>query len=310
MSISAADVKKLRDMSGAGMMDCKNALTENNGDMEASLDWLRKKGISKADKKAGRTAAEGLIGFAHEGNMAVVVEVNSETDFVARNEGFQGMVASIAAAAMPTDGSSEAVAHAPVLGTGKNVTELVRDAIATIGENMSFRRSAKLIAHPGVVATYMHNAVSPDVQNLGKIGVLVCIETAGDIDAARAFGRQVAMHVAATNPAGLTPDDIPQVVADRERAIYADQARESGKPEAIIEKMVEGRMRKFYEEVALIKQAFVINPDLTVEQALKEAEAKIGAPAKITGFVRMALGEGIEKEEVDFAAEVAAAVRG
>jgi elongation factor Ts len=309
MSISAADVKKLRDMSGAGMMDCKAALTENNGDMEMAMDWLRKKGIAKADKKAGRTAAEGLIGLAHEGNMAVVVEVNSETDFVARNEGFQGMVTSIASAAMPTDGTTEAVAVAPVLGTGKNVTELVRDAIATIGENMSFRRSAKLTAHPGVVA-YMHNAVSADIQNLGKIGVLVCIETAGDIDAARAFGRQVAMHVAATNPAGLTPDDIPQAVADRERAIFADQARQSGKPEAIIEKMVEGRMRKFYEEVALIKQAFVINPELTVEQALKEAESKIGAPAKITGFVRMELGDGIEKEETDFAAEVAAAVRG
>jgi elongation factor Ts len=310
MSISAADVKKLRDLTGAGMMDCKAALGETNGDMEAAIDWLRKKGIAKADKKAGRTAAEGLIGIAVEANLAVVVEVNSETDFVARNEGFQAMVSAIAAAAIPTDGSTAAVAHAPVLVSGKSVTDTVRDAVATIGENMSFRRSAKLAAHPGVVATYMHNAVSPEIQHLGKLGVLVAIETAGDADAARAFGRQVAMHVAATNPAGLTPDDIPQEAADRERAIFADQARQSGKPEAIIEKMVEGRMRKFYEEVALLKQAFVINPDVTVEQALKEAEGKIGAPAKITAFVRLALGEGIEKEETDFAAEVAAAVRG
>jgi elongation factor Ts len=310
MSISAADVKKLRDLTGAGMMDCKTALTENNGDIEASVDWLRKKGMSKADKKAGRTAAEGLIGIAHETTHAVVVEINSETDFVARNEGFQAMVASIAAAALPTDGSTEAVAQSPVIGAGKVVVDVVRDAVATIGENMAFRRSAKLSVHSGVVATYMHNAVSPDMQHLGKIGVLVGIETTGNADAARAFGRQVAMHVAATNPAGLTPDDIPQEAADRERAIFADQARQSGKPEAIIEKMVEGRMRKFYEEVALVKQAFVINPDMTVEQALKEAEGKIGAPAKITGFVRMMLGEGIEKEQVDFAAEVAAAVRG
>jgi elongation factor Ts len=310
MSISAADVKKLRDLTGAGMMDCKAALGETNGDMEAAVDWLRKKGIAKADKKAGRTAAEGLVAIAVEGNHAVAVEVNSETDFVARNEGFQSMVLSIAAAAIGTDGSTHAVAHAPVLGAGKTVSEVVRDAVGTIGENMSFRRSVKLSAHPGVVATYMHNAVSPEQQHLGKIAVLVAIETTGNAEAARAFGRQVAMHVAATSPAGLTPDDIPQEAADRERAIFADQARQSGKPENIIEKMVEGRMRKFYEEVALVKQAFVINPDQTVEQALKEAEGKIGAPAKITGFIRMALGEGIEKEATDFAAEVAAAVRG
>ena len=304
MSISAAQVKELRDITGAGMMDCKAALAETNGDVEAAIDLLRKKGIAKADKKAGRTAAEGLIGVAAEGTDAVVVEVNSETDFVARNDSFQEIVRNVAQAALGTDGSSEAVANAPYPGSGKSVVDTIKDAVGTIGDNMSFRRSAKLSVSQGAVATYVHNSVE---DNLGKMGVLVAVETAGNADAARAFGRQVAMHVAATNPLSLTPDEIDAAVVEREKAIYADQARASGKPDNIIENMVEGRLRKFYEEVVLLKQAFVINPDLTVEKALQEAEKEIGAPAKITGFIRFALGEGIEREEADFAAEVAAA---
>ncbi|MBX9450517.1 MAG: elongation factor Ts [Mesorhizobium sp.] len=307
MSISAAQVKQLRDMTGAGMMDCKAALAETNGDIEAAVDWLRKKGISKADKKAGRTAAEGLIGVASEGTSAVVVEVNSETDFVARNDAFQDIVRNVAQVALATDGSVDAVAAATYSGSQKSVSDTIKDAIGTIGENMSLRRSAKLSVSNGAVATYVHNAV---VENLGKMGVLVAVETTGDADAARAFGRQVAMHVAATNPLALTAEEVDAGAVAREKDIFAAQARESGKPENIIEKMVEGRMRKFYEEVVLLKQAFVLNPDMTVEQALKAAEKDIGAEARITGFVRFALGEGIEKEESDFAAEVAAAAKG
>ncbi len=306
MSISAAQVKELRDVTGAGMMDCKAALAETNGDMEAAVDWLRKKGISKADKKAGRTAAEGLIGVASDASSAVVVEVNSETDFVARNAAFQEIVRNVVGVALGTDGSAEAVAAAAYPGTGKSVADTIKDAVGTIGENMSFRRAAKLSVSSGAVATYIHNAVS---DGLGKMGVLVAIETTGNADAARAFARQVAMHVAATNPLSLTPEEIDPAVVAREKDIYSDQARQSGKPEAIIEKMVEGRLRKFYEEVVLLKQAFVLNPDVTVEKALKDAEKEIGAPAKITAFVRFALGEGIEKETSDFAAEVAAAVK-
>ncbi|MCR4267314.1 translation elongation factor Ts [Nitratireductor sp. ZSWI3] len=306
MSISAAQVKELREKSGAGMMDCKAALTETNGDMEAAIDWLRKKGIAKADKKAGRTAAEGLIGVAAGTDSAVLVEVNSETDFVARNDAFQELVSNIASVALGTDGTLDAVAAATYPSSGKSVADTIKDAIGTIGENMTLRRSAKLSVANGAVATYVHNAVT---DGLGKLGVLVAVETTGNADAARAFGRQVAMHVAATNPLALTEAEVDPAAVAREKDIFSDQARQSGKPENIIEKMVEGRMRKFFEEVVLLKQAFVINPDLTVEKALAEAEKEIGAPAKITGFVRLALGEGVEREESDFAAEVAAAVK-
>jgi elongation factor Ts len=306
MSISAAQVKQLRDMTGAGMMDCKAALAETNGDMEAAVDWLRAKGIAKADKKAGRTAAEGLIGVAGNATSAVVVEVNSETDFVARAEGFQEIVRNVAAVALEVGGETEAVAAANYPGSDKSVVDAIKDAVGTIGENLSFRRSAKLSVSSGAVATYVHNAVA---DNLGKLGVLVAVETTGNADAARAFGKQVAMHVAATNPLALTAEEVDPAAVAREKAIFTEQARESGKPENIIEKMVEGRLRKFYEEVVLLKQAFVLNPDLTVEAALKAAEKEIGAPAKVTGFLRFALGEGIEKEETDFAAEVAAAVK-
>ena len=305
MSITAAQVKELRELTGAGMMDCKTALNETGGDMEAAVDWLRKKGISKADKKAGRTAAEGLIGVEDGFHEAAVVEVNSETDFVARNDQFQVLVRNVAKVALAY-GETDKVAAAHYPGSDKSVADTIKDAIGTIGENMNFRRSTKLAVGKGAVATYVHNAVA---DGLGKIGVLVAIETEGNAEAARAFGRQVAMHVAATNPLSLTPEEVDQAVVAREKDIFSEQARASGKPENIIEKMVEGRIRKFYEEVVLLKQAFVLNPDLTVEKALKEAEKEIGAPAKITAFVRYALGEGIEKETTDFAAEVAAAVK-
>ncbi|SFP76166.1 translation elongation factor Ts (EF-Ts) [Mesorhizobium sp. NFR06] len=305
MSISAAQVKELRDLTGAGMMDCKAALNETNGDMEAAVDWLRKKGISKADKKAGRTAAEGLIGVDAGVREAAIVEVNSETDFVARNEQFQELVRNVAKVALAY-GATEAVAAAKYPGSDKSVTETIKDAVGTIGENINFRRSAKLAVPHGAVATYVHNAVA---DGLGKLGVLVAIETTGNEHAANAFARQVAMHVAASNPVALTAEEVDPALVEREKAIFSDQARQSGKPEAIIEKMVEGRLRKFYEEVVLLKQAFVLNPDVTVEKALKDAEKEIGAPAKITAYLRFALGEGIEKETTDFAAEVAAAVK-
>jgi elongation factor Ts len=307
MSISAAMVKELREKSGAGMMDCKKALEETNGDMEAAIDWLRAKGISKADKKAGRTAAEGLIGIASGDTEAVVVEVNSETDFVARNDAFQSLVRDVAQAALSTDGTVEAVAAATVASSGKSVADTVKDAVGHIGENLTFRRSAKLSVDSGVVASYVHNAVS---DNLGKLGVLVALKSTGNTEALQAIGRQVAMHVAATAPLALNKDSVDAAIAERERNVFIEQARESGKPDNIIEKMVEGRMRKFYEEVALLSQAFVINPDQTVGEAVKAAEAEAGAPIEVTGFVRLQLGEGVEKEASDFAAEVAAAVKG
>lgn len=307
MTISASQVKELRDLTGAGMMDCKAALSETGGNIEEAVDWLRKKGISKADKKAGRTAAEGLIGVASDETSAIVVEVNSETDFVARNGEFQKMVREIANMALRTDGSTETVGAAVYPGAGKSVNDAIKDAVGTIGENLAFRRSKKLTVDGGTVATYIHNSVA---EGLGKIGVLVGIKTDGDLESARGFARQVAMHIAATNPLALTTDDVDPSVVEREKAIFSEQARASGKPENIVEKMVEGRLRKFYEEVVLLKQAFVMNPDLTVEKALAEAEKDIGAPASLTGFVRFALGEGIEKEETDFAAEVAAAAGG
>ncbi len=305
MSITAAQVKELRDLTGAGMMDCKAALAETNGNMEEAVDWLRKKGISKADKKAGHTAAEGLIGVDAGVREAAIVEVNSETDFVARNAAFQEIVANVAKVALAY-GATEAVAAAQYPGSDKSVTETITDAVGTIGENLGFRRSAKLSVANGAVATYVHNAVA---DNLGKLGVLVAIETTGDAHKASAFARQVAMHIAAINPLALTTDELDPAAVEREKAIFSDQARASGKPEAIIEKMVEGRLRKFYEEVVLLKQSFVLNPDVTVEQALKDAEKEIGAPAKISAYLRFALGEGIEKEETDFAAEVAATVK-
>jgi elongation factor Ts len=304
MTISASMVKDLREKTGAGMMDCKAALSETAGDIEAAIDWLRTKGLAKAAKKAGRVAAEGLIGVASVDGKAVVVELNSETDFVARNAEFQQLVLNVAKAALDTDGTLESVAAATHPASGKSVADTITEAVATIGENMNLRRTASLAVSNGVVATYVHSATAP---GLGKIGVLVGLESTGDKDKLLALGRQIAMHIAATNPLALKTEELDPAVVARERAVYADQARESGKPEAIIEKMVEGRVRKFYEEVVLLSQAFVINPDLTVEKAVKAAEADVGAPIQLTGFAIFRLGDGVEKEETDFAAEVAAA---
>ncbi len=301
-AITASMVKELRDKTGAGMMDCKNALKETDGDVEAAVDYLRAKGIAKADKKSGRTAAEGLIGVAASGSKAAVVEVNSETDFVARNEGFQTLVTAVANAALITDGTVEAISGGSMDGT--DVAGAITKAIATIGENMSLRRAAVLEVSNGVVASYVHNAVADD---LGKIGVLVALESTGDVDALRAIGRQIAMHVAATNPLAATQADMDPAVVEREKAIFIESARESGKPDNIIEKMVEGRVRKFYEENVLLSQTFVIDGENTVEQALKNAEAKVGAPIELKTFVRFQLGDGIDKGPAeDFAAEVAA----
>lgn len=302
MSITAAMVKELREKSGAGMMDCKTALNESGGDMEAAVDWLRTKGLAKAAKKAGRVAAEGLVGVATDGTKAAVIELNSETDFVARNEGFQELVAKVAKVATSTDGSVEALAAADL--DGKSVADAITDAIATIGENMTLRRSALLAVNEGVVSTYVHGKVA---EGLGKIGVLVALESSADAAKLDGLGRQIAMHVAATSPLALNTEELDPTVVEREKAVFSEQARESGKPDNIIEKMVEGRLRKFYEEVTLVKQAFVINPDQTVEQAVEALAKELGTEVKLTGFVRLALGEGIEKEEQDFAAEVAAA---
>ncbi|MEM7545328.1 MAG: translation elongation factor Ts [Pseudomonadota bacterium] len=296
MAITAADVKALRDMTGAGMMDAKKALTENDGDMDAAVDWLRTKGLAKAAKKSGRTAAEGVVAVAASSGTGVAVEVNSETDFVARNTEFQQMASDIAAAATNVDGIDALLAAD--LG-GKSVADTVTAKVATIGENMSVRRMARIDADH--VATYVHNSVA---DGMGKIGVLVGIN-GGDADAALAIGKQVAMHVAATNPASLSEADLDPALVEREKQVLTDQARESGKPENVIEKMIVGRMNKFFQEVCLLKQAFVMNPDLTVEKAVAEA-----GPFTVAGFARVQVGEGIEKEEEDFAAEVAKTMGG
>ncbi|AJE47267.1 translation elongation factor Ts [Celeribacter indicus] len=291
MAITAAQVKELREATGAGMMDAKKALTETDGDFDAAVDWLRTKGLAKAAKKSGRTAAEGLVAVAVDGGVGVAVEVNSETDFVAKNAEFQTMVKDIAEAALGASNIEE-LSSADV--NGKPVSELLTDKIAKIGENMGLRRMAKIEAE--TVVTYIHNAAA---DGMGKIGVLVGLK-GGD----EAFGKQVAMHIAAANPQGLNESDLDPAVVEKERQIQIDIARESGKPENIIENMIKGRMAKFIAESTLLGQAFVVNPDLTVEKAAKEAGAEI------TGFVRLEVGEGIEKAEEDFAAEVAKAMQG
>jgi len=303
MSITAGMVKQLRDSTGAGMMDCKKALTENNGDMEQATDWLRTKGLAKAAKKAGRVAADGLIAVAASGTKAAIAEVNSETDFVARNEGFQTLASDIAKTALTVDGDRDRLLAAGYPGSSNNVETQITDAIATIGENINLRRSQMLSVDAGHVATYIHGAIAP---GLGKIGVIVALKSDGKTEALAGIGRQIAMHIAAASPLAVSTDDLDPAIVERERAVYAEQARESGKPENIVEKMVEGRIRKYYEEVVLLKQAFVIDTDKTVEQALADAAASAGAPIELQGFVRYGLGEGIEKEENDFAAEVAA----
>jgi elongation factor Ts len=303
-NISAALVKQLRDKTGAGMMDCKTALGETGGDMEAAVDWLRTKGLAKAAKKAGRVAAEGLVAVATDRNKGAVVEVNSETDFVARNVIFQDMVAKIADLALEADGDLATLGELTFHGSANTVNEEITKLIGSIGENMTLRRSAGLAVDDGVVASYVHNAAAP---GMGKIGVLVALRSAGDAIKLQAVGRQLAMHVAAASPLAVDVDELNPAVVARERAVFAEQARDSGKAEAIIDKMVEGRLRKFYQEAVLVQQAFVIDSEKTVAQALKAAEAEVGAPVKVTGFVRFALGEGVEKKDQDFAAEVAAA---
>ena len=301
-TISAGMVKELRESTGAGMMDCKAALTETAGDMTAAQDWLRKKGLSKAAKKAGRVAAEGLIGAVTSGTKGVVVEVNSETDFVARNEQFQGLVKMVAQVALKTGPDVEAIKAAKV--GDATVETAISDAIATIGENMSLRRAALLEVGKGVVSSYVHGAV---IDGAGKMGVLVALESTGKTDELAVLGRQLAMHVAATNPLALDPAGLDPVTVKREKDVLADKYRQQGKPEAMIEKIVESGLKTYYKEVCLLEQAFIHDTGKSVAQAVKEAEGKVGSPVKVTGFVRYALGEGIEKAESDFAAEVAAA---
>ena len=301
-TITAAMVKDLRESTGAGMMDCKAALTETAGDMQAAQDWLRKKGLSKAAKKAGRVAAEGLIGAVTAATKGVLVEVNSETDFVARNGQFQGLVKMIAQVALDVGPDVEKIRAAKVGNV--TVETAIADAIATIGENMTLRRAASLEVGKGVVSSYVHNSV---IEGAGKMGVIVGLESTGKTDELAHLGRQLAMHVAAANPLALDPAGLDPEFIKREKDVLADKYRQQGKPENVIEKIVESGLKTYYKEVCLLEQAFIHDSGKSVAQAIKEAEGKIGAPVKIAGFVRYALGEGIEKQESDFAAEVAAA---
>lgn len=303
--ITASLVKELREKTGAGMMDCKKALSETDGDLEAAVDWLRTKGLAAAAKKAGRIAAEGLVGIVVEGTSGAAVEVNAETDFVARNETFQQFVASVARIALETGEDMDSLKAHAYPGTGRTVEEELTHLIATIGENMALRRVRVLRVSQGAVASYMHNQLVP---GLGKIGVLVALDSSGDAGKVGAVGKQVAMHVAAANPQAVSHHDVDPAALDRERAILMEQARDSGKPEAIIAKMVEGRLRKYYEDVCLLEQLYVIDGESKVSKVLEAAAKEAGGPITVTGFVRFALGEGIEKRQDDFAAEVAAAV--
>jgi len=302
--ITASLVKELREKTGAGMMDCKKALGETNGDLEGAVDWLRKKGLAAAAKKSGRVAAEGLVAVATSGTSGAVVEVNAETDFVARNDKFQAFSAKVAEIALGTSGDIEAIKQAAYPGSSHTVQDELTSLIATIGENMNLRRAAKLSVSAGVVATYIHTAAAP---GLGKIGVLVALESTGDAAKLTELGKAIAMHVAAARPDALDIADVDSSSLDRERNVLSEQARASGKPESIIEKMVEGRIRKYYEEVCLLEQTYVIDGETKVRKIVENAAKDIGAPVKLTGFARFALGEGIEKAQSDFAAEVAAA---
>ncbi|MFG1465703.1 translation elongation factor Ts [Xanthobacter sp. DSM 24535] len=301
-AITAALVKELRDKTGAGMMDCKAALTETAGDVEAAIDWLRKKGLAKAAKKAGRVAAEGLVAVESSGHYAVALEVNAETDFVARNGDFQAFVREAAKIALNTDGSLEALASAHFPGESVTVAEKLATLIATIGENMTLRRVAKLQVEHGLIASYVHGTVS---EGLGRIGVLVALESKGDVEKLSTLGRQIAMHVAALSPLALDASGIDESVVAREKAILLE--KHQGKPANVQDKIAESGIKTFFKEVTLLEQPFVHDGSKSVSQVLKEAEGSVGAPVKLTGFVRYALGEGIEKEESDFAAEVAAA---
>jgi elongation factor Ts len=302
-TITASMVKDLRETTGAGMMDCKAALSETGGDVQAAVDWLRKKGLSKAAKKAGRVAAEGLIGQMVAPKKGAMVEVNSETDFVARNDHFQGLVKMIADVALNA-GSEDVEAIKAAKAGSMTVADALSSAIATIGENITLRRAAFLSVGQGVVASYMHNQVS---DGLGKIGVLVALESSGDAGELAGIGRQVAMHIASANPLAIDASGVDPAVVKREKDILADKFRQQGKPEAMIEKITESGLKTFYKEQTLLEQPFIFDDKKSVAQALKEAEGKVGGPIKVTRFARFALGEGIEKATSDFAAEVAAA---
>lgn len=300
-NVSAAMVKELRDQTGAGMMDCKAALSETGGNLDAAVDWLRKKGLSKAAKKAGRTAAEGLVGIAVKGDKGILVEVNSETDFVARNDLFQGLVKMIADAALDAGPNVDKILAAKAGNI--TISEAIADTIAKVGENMSLRRAAGLSVGKGAIASYVHNAVS---DGLGRIGVIVALESAGDDDELKAFGRMVAMHVASANPQAIDPTGLDAAAIEREKAVLSEKAKAQGKPANVIDKIVESGLKTFYKEVCLLDQGFIFNDKKSVAQAIKEAEAKVGAPIKVTGFVRFGLGEGIERASGDFGGEVAA----
>ncbi len=304
--ITASLVKELREKTGAGMMDCKKALGETAGDVEKAVDWLRTKGLSAASKKAGRVAAEGLVGVAAEGTRGAVLEVNAETDFVGRNDQFQKFVAAATKLALENGGDLAKVAAAPFPGTGRDVQGELTNLIATIGENMGLRRAASLSVSDGVVVAYTHNAVAPD---LGKIGVLVALESTGDKAKLGALAKQLAMHVAATNPQSLTVADLDQAAIERERAVLAEKAGQQGKTAEIVAKMVEGGLRKFHQEVVLLEQAFVMDGKTKVSKVVEDAAKQVGGPVRLVGFLRFALGEGIEKKSEDFAAEVAAQLK-
>jgi len=301
--ITAAMVKELRETTSAGMLDCKKALMETNGDMEQAVDWLRKKGLASAAKKASRIAAEGLVAVAVDGQKGAVVEVNSETDFVAKNEIFQEYVEDAAKVALMNDGDVEKMKAFGCPKCGKTFGERLTDMIAKIGENMNLRRAQVLSVNNGIVASYIHNAARP---NVGKIGVLVALESAADKAKLAELGKHIAMHVAASAPIALNIAEVPAAAVEREKAIYAEQARASGKPENIIEKMIEGRVRKYYDEVVLEEQAYIMDPDKKVKQVIADAAKELGAEVKLSGYVCFKLGEGLQKREEDFAAEVAA----
>jgi elongation factor Ts len=303
--ITAQGVKALRDKTGAGMMDCKNALAATDGDMEAAVDWLRAKGLAKAAKKADRVAAEGLVGVAVSGAAGALVEVNSETDFVARNELFQSLVSDIASAALAAAGDVERLKGMPYPGTDKSIGDHVTDMIGKVGENMVVRRAAYLAVGEGVVASYVHNQVAP---GLGRIGVLVGLESSGKPEVLADFGRQLAMHVAAASPVALDIAGVPAEVAEREKAILAE--KNQGKPPHVLEKIMESGLKSFAKENCLLDQAFVIDPSQSVTQAIQQAASAAGAPVAVIGFVRFRLGEGVEREEEDFAAEVARTAAG
>ena len=299
--ITATMVKDLREKTGAGMMDCKKALAENQGNMDEAVDWLRKKGLSAAAKKAGRVAAEGLVAVASAGTKAAMVEVNAETDFVARNEAFQALAATVAKIALETTADIEKLKEQPYPPSG-TVQDGLTNLVATIGENMTLRRGVQLSVANGIVASYVHNALAP---NIGKIGVLVALESSADVAKLQELGKQIAMHVAAARPEALSIADVDAKALERERNVLADQARASGKPEEIIAKMVEGRLRKYYEEVVLLEQVYVVDGETRISQVIEKASKTLGAPIKLAGFARYQLGEGIEKTQDDFAAEVA-----